>query len=366
MANYTLHHLRFLTFLAFLPSPRALPPPLSPHAHSARPTDVKLLVLNCHEAWVHQLGILDAELDIVVGLPGRYTTDWDRRMRPLPANARLTTLGAAADPRHRYDCVINHNITDLLDTKGIAAPKLLVLHETLEGRMAQQGATFDPREMRATLNAYLASVGGHAVAVSRMKARSWGVTHAVVTNAADPDAYRDHTGSIAAGLRVANHVTSKRVFLAWDFHRAAFDGLPVKLVGHNPDMPEVDAAVSWDHLKHDFASHRFYIHTADPRYEDGFNMALLEAMAAGMPVLTNRHPSTIVENGRSGFVCDTPEQMRARALELLADADLAHRMGKCAHDRVARDHSVQRFKVEFTRALGEARKKWTRRSRVVA
>ncbi len=260
----------------------------------ARLSGVKLLVLNCHEAWIHQLGVLGAELDIVVALPGRYTTRWDDRMRPLPPRARTITLDEARLSLTRYDCVINHNITDLLDTKEIDAPKLLVLHESLEGRMAQQGADFDPREMRAMLNTYLASVGGHAVAISRTKAKSWGVTHVVVHNSADPDGYRPWRGDVASGLRVANHVTSKRVFLAWDFHQAAFAGLPMRLVGHNPDMPGVAAAEGWDVLKEEFASHRFFVHTADPRYEDGYNMAVLEAMAAGMPVLTNRHPTTIV------------------------------------------------------------------------
>ena len=48
-------------------------------------------------------------------------------------------------------------------------------------------------------------------------------------------------------------------------------------------MPGVEAAKNWDNLKETLQSHRFYIHTADPRYEDGFNMATLEAMAAGIP-----------------------------------------------------------------------------------
>ena len=33
----------------------------------------RLLVFNCHEAWVYQLGLLDYDLDIICGLSGRYT-----------------------------------------------------------------------------------------------------------------------------------------------------------------------------------------------------------------------------------------------------------------------------------------------------
>ena len=324
---------------------------------------MRLLVLNYHEAWVHQLGVLDAELDIVVGLSGRYTHDWDARMRPLPANARTITLSEARVSRTSYDCVINHSITDLLDTKEIDAPKLLVLHETLEGRRAQQGGEFDARDMQATLNMYLAGVGGHAIAISRMKARSWGVTHVIVHNMADPDAYPEHSGILNCGIRVANRITSKRVFLSWNFHDKALDGLPMKLVGHNPDLPGVSAATSWDGLKRDLASHRFYVHTADPHYEDGFNMAMLEAMAAGLPVLVNRHPTTIVEHRKSGFICETPDEMRIYAERLLADPVLAHEMGTSARRRVGMHFGPGRFKVEFTRALAEAKQKWVRRRR---
>ena len=327
----------------------------------ARPTVVKLLVLNCHEAWIHQLGVLCAELDIVVGLPGRYTQGWDTRMRPLPDGARTVTLDEVRQHGTAYDCVINHNITDLLDTKFLDAPKLLVLHDTLEGRMAQQDAEFDARDMRAMLNSYLATVGGHAIAISRSKARSWGVTHAVVHNSADPEAYLPWIGDVACGLRVANHVTSKRVFLAWDFHEEALAGLPLRIVGHNPDLAGVEAADSWDHLKRMLASHRFLVHTADPRYEDGVNMAVLEAMAAGMPVLTNRHPTTIVEHGVTGFVAESPAEMRAHAERLLADQGLAAELGANARALIARHHSPDRFRVEFTKAIGEARKKWARR-----
>ncbi len=327
----------------------------------ARLTGVKLLVLNCHEAWIHQLGALGAELEIVVALPGRYTSGWDERMRPLPTGARTVTLDEVRYGAASYDCVINHNITDLLDTRFLDAPKLLVLHDTLEGRMAQQGADFDAREMRAMLNTYLASVGGHAVAISRSKAKSWGVTHVVVQNSADPEAYLPYVGDVACGLRVANHVTSKRVFLAWDFHEAAMAGLPLRIVGHNPDLPGVEAADDWHHLKRMLSSHRFLVHTADARFEDGYNMAVLEAMAAGVPVLTNRHPTTIVEHGVTGFVAETPREMRAYAERLLGDERLARELGGKARAYIERFHSPDRFRVEFGKAIQEAKKKWGRR-----
>lgn len=323
---------------------------------------MKLLVLNWHEAWVHQLGVLGAELDIVTGLSGRSTREWDTRVRPVPAHTRTLQLDDAVSHLTRYDCVISHSIADLMDTRGIDAAKLLVLHDTLAGWMRQQRAAGEAREIRATLNTCIASVGGHAIAISRTKAKSWGVTHTVVHDSADPEAYPPHIGDLACGVRLANHISAKRPLLAWDFHIAAMDGIPVRIVGENPDMPNVRAADDWDHLKRMLASHRFLVHTADPRYEDGYNMGVLEGMAAGLPVLTNAHPTTLVLHGVTGFVASTPEEMRAHAQQLLSDEALAYRMGQQARAYIARNFAPDRFKVDFGRAVQEARKKWQRRA----
>lgn len=88
-------------------------------------------------------------------------------------------------------------------------------------------------------------------------------------------------------------------------------------------MPTVKASDNWGHLKKLLQSHRFYIHTADPRLEDGYNMATIEAMAAGLPVLGNRHPTSPVKHGLSGFLIDDPYKLRKYAKMLLEDRYLA-------------------------------------------
>jgi glycosyltransferase involved in cell wall biosynthesis len=91
-------------------------------------------------------------------------------------------------------------------------------------------------------------------------------------------------------------------------------------------------------------------------------MGVLEGMAAGLPVVTNAHPTTLVLHGVTGFVATTPEDMHAFAQQLLRDEALAHRMGQQARAYVARNFGPERFKVDFGRAIQEARKKWQRRA----
>ena len=147
----------------------------------------------------------------------------------------------------------------------------------------------------------------------------------------------------------------------WDFHEQAFGGLAVRLVGHNPDMAGVKAADNWGHLKKILQTHRFYIHTAEPELEAGYNMAMGEAMMTGMPVLGNKHPTSLIKHGVSGFLSDDPAQLRKYAKILLEYRELAAKMGQQAHKTAMEFFSIERFKKGFLQSIETARQKWESR-----
>jgi glycosyltransferase involved in cell wall biosynthesis len=178
----------------------------------------------------------------------------------------------------------------------------------------------------------------------------------------DEDDYLPYSGHIAMGLRICNFIESRKKILLWDFHEKAFDGIPVRLVGHNPGMPSVKAAENWNDLKQILQSHRFYIQTVKPGLEDGYNTASLEAMAAGMPILGNQHPGSPIEHGVSGFLSDNPDELRKYAGMLLENRDLAARMGQQARKTVIEHFSMSRFKEGFLKSIETARCKWESRN----
>ena len=276
-------------------------------------------------------------------------------MRPIPLNSRLISLPEALQSITDYHCIIANNIADLLDVKTRPEPRLIVIHSTIEGRLLEEKTSIEPRQMRQILAEYIRLVGGHAVAVSKLKGESWGFTEDIVPFYADSNDYLPYSGERACGLRVCNFISNRRRILLWDLHAEAFNELPIKLVGHNPDIPSVAAAESWADLKKMLQSHRFYIHTADPKLEDGYNMATLEAMAAGMPVVGNLHPSSPVQHGISGFLSDDPHQLRAYAQILLDDRELAAGMGQEARKTVMKRFGPDKFKAGFLRSIEIAR-----------
>lgn len=202
-----------------------------PEGQTAKKT---LLVFNCHEALVYQLGALGYDLDIIIGLKGRYKPGWDAQIRPVPPNSRLITLPEAQQSRTSYYCIITHNITDLLDVKHRPEPQLTVIHLPIEARLVEEKSDVEPEKMKETLQKYLKLVGGHTVAVSMLKGKSWVFTEDIVPFGSDPDDYLPYSGEIASGLRISNFIQMRKQFLLWDLHEKAFDGIPVRIVGHNP------------------------------------------------------------------------------------------------------------------------------------
>jgi hypothetical protein len=323
---------------------------------------MRLITINSHEAWLYQLGALDAEVDIVDGVGNRYVAAWDTRVRPVPPNARLISRAGVRLERGAYDCIIGHSVTDLLELKHVDAPRLLVLHTTLEGRAENEGHGRVPEGFRELVRTYLDGVGGHAIAVTAMKARSWGITDQIVEAGVDVEAYPEWTGELTEGIRVAHQISQRRQYLLWDFHAAGLAGVPMRLVGVDREMSEVRPCDSWDDLKRELSRRRFFVHTADPALEDGFNMAVLEAMAAGLPILVNEHPTALVEHGVDGFVAKSPEELGDYARSLLSDRELAGRLGAAARRKAAERFSSRRFVHGLTRAITAARGYWLSRS----
>ena len=318
----------------------------------------RILVLNCHEAWVYQLRLLDKPLDIVVGLPGRHTLEWDAGMRPVPPRSRLVWLREVLVAQNTYDCIIAHNLSDLLDVKTLPGPRLLVIHLTLEGMILEQGARTGPDEFRRAVAEFTERVAAHVIAVSAMKGQSWGFEENIVPLTADPGEYLPWRGDLARGLRVSNYVLRRARTLLWDFHERAFAGVPITLVGHNPELPGVRASRDWSELKEILSRHRFFVHTAQPDLEDGYNMATIEAMAAGLPVLGNCHATSPIIHGVSGFLSDEPAELNAFARRLLANRELAGEMGRAAQRTVVERFSGEAFRAGMRKAIQAAQGKW--------
>jgi hypothetical protein len=317
----------------------------------------RLLTFNCHEAYIHLLGKLGLELDVVDGLPGRYCSRWDARMRPVPACVRLISLETALG-QQRYDAAIAHNLSDLLLLRDLDLPKILVLHVSLEARRTEEKGAPPLDAMREQLATYLRAISGTAVAVSRMKAASWGQDCLIIRPGIDPVEYQSFDGQEAVALRVANQVLARPLRFAWDAHTRIARGHALRLVGHNPGVAGSEAAASWQALRACYQSHRAYVHTAGAGLDDGYNLAVIEAMMTGMPIVSLAGSESPVVDTVNGYVSDDPEVLNARLGELLRDVARARELGCRARETALREFSLPAFVAGWGAALERARRTW--------
>ena len=106
----------------------------------------------------------------------------------------------------------------------------------------------------------------------------------------------------------------------------------VRMLGHRSDMAEIYPLLD--------------VFVLSSLWE-GLPYAILEAMAARLPVVASRVPGVedVVRHGVTGFLTGTEDhhEIAARLLELLGDAGLRKRMGRCGREVVEEHYSIERF-----------------------
>jgi UDP-glucose:(heptosyl)LPS alpha-1,3-glucosyltransferase len=166
------------------------------------------------------------------------------------------------------------------------------------------------------------------------------------------DAVREYLGldrSVTVFLTVANHFALKGVpqairavtelfkegkpvhlvvlggrhrFSGWFARHRFRNSLPVTFMGWVDDPTPFYAAAD------------VYLH---PTFYDGCSLAVLEAMATGIPVITTRYNGAgeIMEDGQEGFVLPEPSDIRAlrEKIEILLSPALRTEMGLAAREK---------------------------------
>jgi glycosyltransferase involved in cell wall biosynthesis len=153
--------------------------------------------------------------------------------------------------------------------------------------------------------------------------------------------------------------------------RARFPDLRVELAGSGTDERRLrslaeqiglDDSVSFPGWQEDVnALHRRWQVLAQPSLHEGFGLAALEGMAAGLPVVASATGGLpeLVEDERTGFLVPVGdvEALAGRLARLLEDEALRLRMGEAARRRAAASFSVDemaaRMAAVYDRFLDE-------------
>lgn len=310
-------------------------------------------------AWfILQDGPLRAELESA-GVATRFVHWW-----PSPKDP----LGAA-----RFWNSLRHARVDLLD-QHFGGPRVrwiarragsfpVVLH--VHGRVAEDD---EPRPFaQPTHNADAVIANSNAVAAFAANAE---VIYPGVDVPPDP-APLQPDGELVIGtagrliaLKRIDDLLESVAQLVGEFPR-----LRLEIAGRGPELGRLqDEArqrkiadrvrfLGWQPLPATMRSWQVYVHAAD---EEAFGMSILEAMAAGLPVVATRvgGATELVEDGESGCTVEPrqPALLAAGIAFLLRDADARRRMGnrgrQIARERFSSERMARQTDEVYRRLLG--------------
>lgn len=310
---------------------------------------MRVLTFNSHQPYLH---LLASSLPWTLGVVTPRASSgaikrWSPFLRPLPGNVTIYQSVDEALQSREWDWVLVHNVNDLLDVKAVSLPKAFLVHGTLSGRMLQDQSRIDPRSYVENLKILLAAHGARAVYISELKRTDWGMPGAIIKPGIDPQQYRGYRGEIRGVVQVSNHLRERGAMLGWEVFEAVCRDLPYLVIGVNPGLPRSRQSESWEDLKEQLRSHRVYLYTPRHPYEDGYNLALLEAMAIGMPIATLDHPTSPIRDGVEGVVAGAVEELREKVLRLLDSPEECARMGTAARLRVEAEFPVASFRESW-------------------
>lgn len=321
-----------------------------------RKKKLNILSFNWHEPYICLLSETGHNFFIYEPFMGpNLQRRWNVSFRPVPKN----TIIVGKDEMQRgleqghFDVIICHNINDLLTVKSYPnTPKILVFHNKLSTEIALGGNTVDRAAYLGQIKPMLEGV--FPVFISESKKADWGLEGEVIPPGIDVNQYGAYTGELKSVLRVGNRVMERDLMLGFREQVELCSGLPTTLLGDNPQLEESHTSKNWDDLKNHLSKCRVYLNTTKEPYEDGYNLSMLEAMAAGMPIVSLASPSSPLTGGRDGFVSDDLPILR-RSLELLLnDQLLAKTMGEAARLTVAEKFPISKFVFRWNDVIARA------------
>ena len=305
---------------------------------------LNILTFDWHEPYIcmlaqtgHRFSVVEVEKGGVFG--------WQSFMRPVPPNVTLLTEADGLERLYRdeFHLVICHNMRDLLTVQGVKVPKVKILHNKMSTEIALGKNRLTIEDYRRVIQEFVARGDLSLVFISETKREDAGLDGTVVPPGIDVTDYGGYHGEEGRVLRVGNLMKERDIMMGFSLQEEILKDVPSTLLGVNPTVPGSRVSESWDDLKMHFQSHRVFLNTTLPPREDGYNLAMLEAMATGMPVVSMTNPTSPIVDGTNGYIGDDIPYLRERILELLSNRDLAVELGQKGRETAAREFPMSRF-----------------------
>ena len=316
----------------------------------------RILTFNFHEPYLCLMAKTGYSITVGNYNDPPLSREWQTQYRGIPSNITFVdeaTWRREAKAGH-YDVVIAQNESNAIHLLTSPSPKLLICHNrktflktTVE---VDKGDPLDlyERLLQRLLERFT------FIFISASKRADYGLPGHVILPGIDLDELGGYTGEVGEVLRVGNMMRLRNLMFDVDFQEAVCAGLPNRVVGTNPPISQSVESRSFEELKSFYRSRRCMLHVTREGYEDGYNLAMLEAMGVGMPIVSLANPTSPLTDGVDGFLSYDAAVLQQRIRDLLADPELARNMGEHARETVAKKFPISAFVDNWRRVIEEA------------
>ena len=159
-------------------------------------------------------------------------------------------------------------------------------------------------------------------------------------------------GELERGLVVINNIASRGRRLGFDIFQTLARQLPIDLAGMGSEDAGGLGEVLHAELPAFAARYRFFF---NPIRYTSMGLAVIEAMMVGVPVvaLATTEMVTVIRDGENGFVDTDLARLVERMKILLADRELAARLGREARRTALERFNIRRFVADWNDAFAQ-------------
>ncbi len=307
---------------------------------------LKILIFSWNETYIHYLSKTGYHFD-VVEVEKNGHAKWIEELRPVPPNCGLINENDAHAglKAEIYDRVICLNINDLVFVSKYRVPKAHLFQNKfsfLTGNLPDH----EKNRIKQEINKLIHVSGDLKIFYDSSEVmQDWGYQGKVITPGIDQNEYKDFRGDEEKILRIVldNPAMSDRYI-----RERLLRDMPTTAIAYDPGQSDYFTPASREEYTNMLSNHRVYLHASA---EDGFDFAMIEAMAAGIPVVSMKDPNSLIIDGDNGYISGDVNSLKDRLHTLLCDQNLAESVGMKGRNTVIEKYPVEKFIHEWREAL---------------
>jgi hypothetical protein len=306
---------------------------------------LKILTWHTHGSYLYYLTQVPHDF-YVLSKPGR-PAGYGGRSGHIPWGDNVYDLPVDQARLHQFDCILFQDDHQYLSDQHVylsaaqqRLPRIYLEHDP-------------PRDHPTDMRHLVSGPGMLLVHVTPFNALMWDsgntpvriIEHGVLV---PQDA--SYSGEIARGVVVVNHLARRGRRLGGDIFSAARAHVPLDLIGMGAEELGGLGEIQHAQLPAFIAHYRFFF---NPIRYTSMGLAVIEAMMIGLPIigLATTEMATAIENGTSGYVDTNPDVLVSHMQRMLADPDLARKLGSGARRSAMERFHIDRFVRDWDAAL---------------